>query len=152
MSTETTWPSAPGLHRVERALDLRIVEQRVVDARGEALLPSRARPIFERLGLVLGDRLLDQHVAAALERGDRDLRVRRRRREHVDHVRARLDQLRRAMSYAVVPHFSAFACARFAIEIGDADELDIGESLHRCDVELTDVACADHAGAKRASS
>ena len=127
MSTETISPSAPALHRVERALDLRIVEQRVVDASRSRPFAVATRADLERLGLVLGDRLLDQHVAAAFERGERDLGVRGRRREHVDHVGAGVDQLRRASSNAFVPHFSAFACARVAIEIGDADELDVGQ-------------------------
>src|SRR5262249_13941093 len=35
------------------------------------------------------------------------------------------------------------------VEIGHADELDVGrELLDRGDVELADITCADHAGAK----
>ena len=151
MSTETTWPSAPALHRVERALDLRIVEQRVVDASTVRPLRFASAADLERLGFVLGDRLLDQDVAAALERGERDLRVRRRRRQHVDHVRAGGDERVERCERGRAPLLGVRLRA-LAIEVGDADELDVGQRLDRGDVELADVAGADHAGAKRACS
>ena len=66
----------------------------------------------------------------------------------MDHVRAGGDSAS-SDANALVPHFSAASSARAAIEIGDADQLDVGrERLDRGDVELADVAGADHAGAK----
>jgi hypothetical protein len=71
-------PERARAHRGQRARDLRIVEQRVVD--GDGLAPG-AGQLGQRaaLGGILGDRLLDEDVAAQLERGPRDLAVRRRR-------------------------------------------------------------------------
>jgi len=138
-----------GLDGIERALDLRIVEQRMVDADGEAL---RRRDLADllRVGFVLGDRFLDEHVTAALERGDRDLRVHRRRRQHVDHVRAGGDERVEIGEGLRAPFLGVRLRAR-GVEIGDADELDPRQLLDRRDVKFADVAGADHAGAKRSS-
>src|SRR5262249_19009124 len=76
---------------VERAFDLRVEKERVVHADDEVLL-LREVDDLATLGLVLGDRLLDEDVAAALECLERDRHVRGRRREDVDHVRSGVDE------------------------------------------------------------
>ena len=80
--------------------------------------------------------------------GGRDPGVGGGGREHVDHVGAGGDERVEVGKRGRAPPLGAGLGAG-GVEIGDADQLDVGrELLDRGDVELADVACADHAGAK----
>ena len=137
-----------GAHGREGAHDLRIEQQRVVDGQHQAPL---AREHAEGAGLVgvLGDRLLDDHVAASLERGARHAGVGGGRCEHVDHVGPGGDQRVEIGVRGGAPARGVRGGPR-GVEIGDPDQLDGGrEGAHGGDVELADGARADEAGAIR---
>ena len=69
--------------------------------------------------------------------------------QHVDHVRASVDQRVESLVERDGAPLLGVRLRALAIEIDDADQLDLGrELLDGCDVELADVTGADHACAK----
>ena len=135
-----------GSNLLEQPDDLWVVQERVVDTGHQ--VPGRGH-LADPAGVLnaLGDRLLDQHVAVALQRLDRDLRVSARRGQHVDHVRPCVNQSVERSEGLGVPLRRGLLGTR-GVQVADPYQLDIRERLHRGHVELADVAGSNQPGAK----
>jgi hypothetical protein len=134
--------------RGEHVSHVGVGEQRVVHAHA-ACSPRRRGGEPRAVGVAGRERLLDQHVAAALERLQRDLRVRVGRREHVDHVDAGRDHGLEVRKDADTAGVGCEALRPRRIPIGDTYRHGARDLRHRVEVYPGDRARADEADPER---
>jgi hypothetical protein len=134
--------------RVLDRLDGRIEALDVADHQGHAGAPRGGDDGAPLLGGG-GDRLLDQHVDAARDAGERDLMVHVGGRRDGDGIEAGVEQRREIRNLRATQRLRHRARLG-AVGIGDADELDAGKLGQHAGMIAAHDADADHPDAQPA--
>jgi hypothetical protein len=96
----------------------------------------------------LRHRFLDEHVTAHLHRPDREVPVRRRRRQDVHDVRLHLRELIQRLEHRRNTKLRGDRVRLLLIGVGNADDGDVLERFQGPQVVRADVARADDGGPK----